>query len=484
MVRALATHRGTSTEAGYVVELCPGYIVAASGAAFGRTTAVHLWSLFRAAEVFTEVSVGEARQLGAYVRTLRHGDRYGRFVVLAPAVRSHLATLLDASDLGTPVGGDGWEVLPCPEDLARVVPGPRGIGRPRKSRCPFHADAHPSASLWLNVDGVSGAGICYACARSDGTPLTFALRVDANGIWWARKSGGQEEGGEVVEDDGPPWPPPVPADCAGSPVGVTDRDFRGELGPSEFGLWRVPGTTTRALPADTSRDTLPTVQLRGTRSRWLDGHRYAAGDLLSVMRRADARSQWDRVVSEAHTACAWSERTGRPVALPDKLFAVSQSEPTYAPITRHGEECWRVDGFRAVGQRYVLFDLDGDGVLSDAELAAVLAAVAQITATDPHLSGMSTTVRTSGGGLQVTVELAREVRGDAGAWWRAASVRSWYAQAAARLAVAAGGALHVDMSAAAPGRLGRRPGWRAPEGGGVYRAHLVGSTERRGDMAA
>lgn len=478
LVRALAVHPGTLTSAGHVLELCPAYLVAMSGGAFSRTTARHLWALFVASEVFVEIGVDEARALGARVRDLEEGERHGRFVVVAPSTRDYLATLLDAESLPMFLGGEDWQVVPDQSDLSRVVPGPRGVGRPCKTRCPFHADSHPSASIWLNADGVSGGGTCYACEREGGGRLTFYLRVDEAGLWWARRSGERQsrEGGHDVPEGVP--------ENAGSTVGATDQNPQGVGGGVSWALPRVEGTSMRPLRDDTSKDTVATMRLDDGPRSGLYSLRYAAGDLGAVMRRADRRSQWAKIQAHAEEVVARAARQGRQPELANQLFAVSQSAPVYREMVQRGMLAYRIAGFRAVGQRWVLIDMDGDGPVSDDAAEAVRAEVAWIAGSDPWLSGASTIVRTSDRGVQVCLELACEVRGDLDAWWRDGAVRSWYAGIAARLSVASGGALRVDMSAAAPGRLGRRPGWRVTKAGGLFRARLIGWTARSGDLAA
>lgn len=155
---------------------------------------------------------------------------------------------------------------------------------------------------------------------------------------------------------------------------------------------------------------------------------------------------------------------------------------------------WVAGGWTDVGVANVLLDLDGLRLGSDAAARRWAAAVLGIVERDPRCSGRVTVVRTSDGGAQVVVELARPIAGriPGEAWWSTDGARAWYRTlgdrmlAAAREQGAEGGA--IDWSAFAPCRLARRPGWRVTRDGTTYRAHLLAAVVEvpaaRGALAA
>ncbi|KAA8494503.1 hypothetical protein FVE85_2744 [Porphyridium purpureum] len=142
--------------------------------------------------------------------------------------------------------------------------------------------------------------------------------------------------------------------------------------------------------------------------------------------------------------------------------------------------------WKPVAQEWVLFDLDDIRGFEDPtqkeRIARVASGMLAVIRRDVELSGRCVVIQTGPCGFQLWAEL-REPRRSPRDWFAQDSVRSWYRATALRLlqAARAAGASegHVDMSACAAGRFGRRPSWRILASGHVYRSRVVAVAAQR-----
>lgn len=494
IIRVLATHHAQTVRGGVYLESCPAHVLAWAGGACGRTTVLDAWGRLNAALTWVELDEEEAVAVGARIRPLGPGQSHGRHILVDPEIRAFCALLVDVETLPPLADLATYYDVRDPERLARVVPGPRRHGgRPVKMRCPnpLHEDVHPSASAWLNADGVTGGGICFACSGAGGGPLTFRHRELAPGTWGATFRAEDAEALGLTQatpgharQSAPlplPEPPSALTENVGSPYSGTKEDWRGAIGRPP-GIFGVPGTRTRShRPEDTAR----TITMKMGRRGAPYGYALARGGTLAMLRNAEVYARSERHYAQALRDLATGEdspRSGR--GLHGRFFSASTSRAIWRDWAHDGKILRRPTGAEAVAQSWVGFDLDGTGELTEEDLDAVRAVVEHLAASMPELSGATAAVHTSPGGLQVHLELAREIHGDLAAWWASDVVREWYARIAAQLVLALGGKVRADMSSAAAGRLMRRPGWRITKAGALYLAHLVWSGGRRGDLAA
>jgi hypothetical protein len=227
---------------------------------------------------------------------------------------------------------------------------------------------------------------------------------------------------------------------------------------------------------------------RGLRGRW-------GRDPLEALAMADRCGPKAEARARAAGVAVVQGARAREV-LPDRFLSVGSmraSEALLVPL--HGEA---PPEDRAVvlpirwtpgTQRWVLIDCDDlESVGPEWGGLGVVRRVAEVALAAENegiLSGRVAVVQTSPTGVQAWVELAGDVD-DARAWWREDTVRDWYGYLAGDVLAAvhasgrSGG--HVDASAAAAGRYGRRPGWRLVDGWLPYRARLLGAAVDTGEV--
>lgn len=406
------------------------------------------------------ISTAELRALGFNPPGAR--ARYRWVVFDRPSDRRDFAEVHDAL---VALGIDA----PHPEEdrtpFAPFVPTdlPADDGRPVAVLCPFHTDTRPSASIFAPSPRGYGAGVCHKCHGPDGRALRFCWRRLDDGSFGARVAREHREAE-------PEWMTEEPRQSGrrynGRPTGRVSRVYGATVGVSlrsfvgRSGSW-VAGTSTTSL-----------------RGRVIDA-------IVRSERTADYGNVRPAVVDHEFEAAARREqdaangRPGRPgnADARDRLIRVQPQFSTETTTLRSGVSI--PGGWRDVGVENVLVDLDGLRLGSDETAREWAARVLEIVRRDRRCSGRATVVRTSDGGAQVVIELARPIAGrqPGEAWFAADGPRAWYATLGERLLAAAwslgaeGG--EIDWSAFGPGRLARRPGWRVTRDGTTYRARLL-----------
>lgn len=152
-------------------------------------------------------------------------------------------------------------------------------------------------------------------------------------------------------------------------------------------------------------------------------------------------------------------------SLPDRLVGLGYWRPDSEELctTRDGRGFYRPVGLKERGIGHVLFDLDKTThVLPRSATQDTLDRITAAVMACPLFAGVSTVVRTSSRGLQVTATL-RRFRWDPRGFYQSRAVQAALLAVGQTLAAVIGGAT-VDRSAWAPSRLARLPGWRVKDG--------------------
>ena len=413
----------------WYVESCPSYLATVHGCT--RWAAGLAWQLARRVVGWWEASTEQARVMGAQVRRVRWGSRYGRHLVLDDWQMAALRAACGQAACPAQVVLEGAEVL------ARFGRG----ARTASVCCPLHDDRTPSLVVWAN-----GGAQCMACQQGDGTAPRWAWVARGTQLHLLPASGTSTASSPHQHNKSPHSAARVPSTQPSGPVGGCV--VRGAV---------HSGHTSALLRAATT-STGRTITWRTPGSR-------AAGGVLCALERAEAHSSTPASEQRARDAALYGAGLPARAALPDRLLSVST-------MGRAAGGSWDAPQVPRC-QQWVLVDVDDVQLPAQAQaLGTALAAVVQAEA---EASGRCAVVRTSPTGVQVWVEL-RDARHSAAAWHQLPEVRAWHAALGARLLAAAhqhgaqGG--HADASACAAGRFGRRPGWRLV-GGVPYRAHLL-----------
>jgi len=378
-----------------------------------------------------EASTEQARVLGAQLRRVKWGSRYGRHLVLNDWQLAAMRAACGQAACPAQVVLDGANAL------ARFGRG----ARTASVRCPMHADATPSLVLWAN-----GGAQCMACQQGDGTAPRWAWVARGTQLHLLPASRTSTASALHQHNKSPHGAALVVGTSASGPVGGCV--VRGTVHSGNLSV------LLRAAVSSAGR----TITWRTPGSR-------AAGGVLCALERAEAHSSTPAAQQRAQEAAVYGAGLPARAALPDRLLSVST-------MGRAPGVSWSAPQVPRC-QQWVLVDIDDVELPAQAQaLGAALAAAVQANG---EASGRCAVVRTSPTGAQVWVEL-REARHSATAWHQLPDVRAWHAALGARLLAAAhqngaqGG--HADASACAAGRFGRRPGWRLV-GGVPYRAHLL-----------
>ena len=428
LVWRLAVHPSQRVGRLHYTELSIGYIAKAAGV--GRETARGAWHAVRGVLGWASLPLARVRSMGARVRALAPGGRWGQHLLLpAPcaaacdAVAARLG--LGAEHSGEPTG-PGW----------RVLAGVEPQGRHRMACCPWHDDRNPSLLLNMNSDGVSGSGVCFACVDDQGQPLRVYWR-DHGGVLHARKARSVSQQGQAL--------------CASGTI----HNLQAAPQPQ-------PGQP--ALPALPGRYLLATLTSDGMRRR-----ASASPDLLAVLKYADRRSQGDRAWGTAAAAMHTGEGPGQQYVSADPMRPVEWTTIATKRGQVHIPTRWE-----PTAVQWVLADLDGftGAPIDNSGLALGGEALERWAQGQPLLSGRVAVVRTSHLGVQVVVELA-EARGAPRQWYATGEARALDAAAlsVARAVGFSGG--HADPAVHAAGRLMRRPGWRTCKDGMLTRSGLA-----------
>jgi hypothetical protein len=471
----------------YYVEDCVPY-VEGGGEGIGYSGARAAWKELEGLGIWEKKRGKEVEKEGFMVRTLRKGQRHGQHLVMSREVWKGLKEIGGEKEVGRGQWfTEGW--LPL-QTVGNPVPGGKGVGKPCKVKCPYHADHHASASIWLNEDGKRGGGICFKCMKEEGGALTFAVQV-VEGKYMAKpkhmqESVSKEEGvwqieGEVMacqtrleQIEQRVHPVAKPEEQAG----FGWKGYRGGWGKKTIvyetddqqAYWQ--GGMERIECMQTG-----VVQLeRGEEYSYLSQARYASGSVYEVLERENTMSLWP---SRVQKALEWEakkeqEEPGTGAWLPDRLMHVSQVKYEKQWVGTPGNQFPVWANPQALYQRNILLDVDHlEGKPEEVE-QGVIAWVQQQTQTEQYWSGRYGVVRTSPQGIQVWMELDRMF--PATSFFQNKQVQRWLLQLKQGIEQAIhaqGGSGEVDTSAFAPGRLGRRPGWRTLRTGGVYRACVL-----------
>jgi hypothetical protein len=419
----------------WYVESCPSYVATVEGCT--RWAAAVAWRALGAAVGWVEAPTALARSLGARLRRLVWGSRYGRHLLLEPWQLAALRAVAGAA-----AAPQGEHRVPAAAALRRLRAG----ARTATVHCPLHDDRTPSLVLWA-----SGGAQCMACQLEDGPPRWAWLPAgDGQHVRLLPATGASTAGTRTSTAPAPcrynKSPPMRPAPAPAGPVGGCVA-----RGPVHS------GHVTALLRAHTDA--------AGHTRTWRTPGARAAGGVLAALVRADAASRTQAARDRAHDAALFGAGLPARAVLPDRLLSVSTMgrPPGAGWATPQVPRC----------QLWVLLDLDD--LQLPADTSGLGAALAAVVASDAEASGRCAVVRTGPTGLQVWVELAH-ARHSAATWHQQPAVRAWHAALGARVLAAAhahgaqGG--HADASACAAGRFGRRPGWRLVDGA-PYRAHLL-----------
>ena len=459
------------------VELSIGFVARAAGTSYGTS-----WTAWHAAlgvVGWGSLLAREAERLGATLRVLDRGRRWGQHLALdeeALLAVEQVARVVVARGLVD----DHVAFAPPPGSVRPIE-----IVRDRAARCPWHDDGRPSMVVNWRDDGRTALAVCMSCASADGRRLSAHVAPDASGGWTARLSASTLRwwtGAEVDLDLDERPPAPALAAAPGlPPEAVSAAPWPGAVlaageEPVEVstGGRALPG----ALPGASGEVVLGRLDgaaLRGSTAR---------GDLLAVLRRAEARSRSDADVVRAWSSSARAEQAGpgedTRAFLPDRLIAVQRMVvASRRTITRRGAEVAIPDRWRPVAQEWVLLDLDrlarGLGSRTEAQVATLLHEVRSIARGDGWLRGDYAVVETSSSGVQVWLRLRSAC--DPTALSSSRFVRAWLRGLARRvsdrLREIGCGEPKIDESAWGAHRFGRRPGWRLLRDGSPFRARLL-----------
>jgi hypothetical protein len=414
----------------WYVESCPSYVATVEGCS--RWAASLAWRLAQRVVGWLEASTAQARALGAPVRRVRWGTRYGRHLVLHAW---QLSALRAAA--GVPAGAAGELLVDAGEALARL----RGGARTATVCCPLHGDRTPSLVLWA-----SGGAQCMACQQQDGTAPRWAWLPAGEQVRLLPASRTSTASSCHQHNKSPQGAARVPSAQPGEPVG--GHVARGQV---------RSGHTSALLRAH--------VGTSGRVATWRTPGSRVAGGVLQALQHAEQVSSTPAAQHRANEAATFGAGLPARAVLPDRLLSVST-------MGRAQGGGWATPMVPRC-QQWVLVDVDDVQLPEHTHaLGPALAAAVQV---DGEASGRCAVVRTGPTGLQVWVELAH-ARHSAATWHQVPAVRSWHAALGERLLAVAhahgaqGG--HADASACAAGRFGRRPGWRLVDGT-PYRAHLL-----------
>lgn len=457
----LAVDRGRGGE--LLAEISVGYV--ATGAEIGKHSARAGLGLVLDVIGRIKIGVQTARKQGFELRELSNGGRRGPLWLFCREAIDAIGAVRDwlvASGLGVGTSPTQWQQLQ-PDTLEARGYRHCSVVRGDFAICPHHADSDPSLRLFGT--GLSGAGFCHGCGSS------MHWTTSADGAIWTRPT---DSGSSLLFDRGP--------------TPRTESRFR--------------GLKTRVLdkPPAVIGGVSPVGDLSG--ERWSELAGVSAGYVSGSRSSRGMRRNWARPVLES---LVWADRCG-PVAeraayvasghvlkgadpigvLPDRFLSVSPlraERVDLRPVPGDGDDARRAIAVPSVlkphSQEWVLVDIDDLEGWADWQDQAC-AEIAALVGRDSRLSGRCAVVETSSTGVQVWAELA-EVQDDPRRWWVRDDVISWYAEFSARVLIilreAGRDSGHVDISAAAPGRFGRRPGWRLEDGWIPYRAKIIGIVE-------
>ena len=421
-------------------ELSIGYLQKLANVSFGSANTA--WHLARTHLNWESIHKSLVDGHGFSVRRLNRGQKWGQHLLINPETYDAVceyAQWMVMAGLWYPPGipfSDGNEWRP----ISVLSNGPRLM-----ARCPWHDDSTPSMIVNINSDDPStGYGVCMACKTDSGRNLSVFMRQVCGESWEGRPAASAR--GYSTPSVRPSRTKPL--DGIHNPIGAGS-----------------PGR----------------VVLARLGSNGLIGS-YGKNDVLSTLK-------WANRCGDAAEKRAWNasakmsgSSTGAPTQfLPDRLMSVSEMVASEWSMVPSGDgEIYIPKRFRPTRQKWILIDLDDFTRLSLCLHKRSIHQFLDRVATDePSLSGRFAIVRTSDSGVQVWMELSDAY--NPSEYFAEYTNRGFLAslgrQISSHLRSCGCEGGHVDHSAFAPGRFGRRPGWRLLSDGYPFRSSLVGYSD-------
>lgn len=445
----------------WYIEICPTYLSSIEG--ISRWAASEAWHQSKKAIPWLEVKLKSAVAMGAKIRSLKRGQKWGRHLLLTEdGKKSYIRCAKLCRDAG--FFQAFGEPHNAQQPLVGVVSLPhalRGLQcdsgkRTAAVSCPLghqhkHADKSPSLILWRNGSSPTGGAKCFTCGAK------FAVRYN--------QQNAQLYTPRLAKVKSTQTPKNTPffshqhnknlIGCKGTPIGghvaTTDRSYR-HVGARLFGVC-VDGSAQTKRSIGSGLKGGPIQALKWSENRSKGESARGKANLLSSCIDLSLTKQ------SKH----WS---------PTSLVSVSSMRPSewvnIGPYKRPSK-------WTAARQKWLLFDLD-DICLKSAE-KTLPNSILELFGGHDEFTGTAAVVQTGPVGLQIWVELKNE-RFSPDSWFSQENVRSWYRSIGNTILKTAqeSGCLggKVDMASCAPGRFGRRPGWRLLPDGNVFRSRLLG----------
>lgn len=418
------------------MELSIGYLTKLSSVSFGSSNTA--WHTTHNHIRWKSIHKSAVESYGFKVRSLKRGQKWGQHLLIDPvtydAIRE-FAEWMVASDIWYPPGtinaySSEWRTLDVME-----------VGNHLMARCAWHDDTNPSMIINVNKDDHNtGYGVCMACKTESGRNMSVFIRRLNGNSWEGRPS----------------------MTCSQSNTNIVRSSKRKALD----GIHNPSGSGSPGR-----------VVLARLNSRGLIGS-YGKNDVLSALKWADRSG--DAAEKRAWTAAADFEMSpsGMPTEfLPDRLISVSEMVACeWSSMTCSNGEFYIPKRFRPTRQRWVLIDLDDFIQLRICmNKKNIHASIDNIVHRESSLSGRFAIVRTSHTGVQIWLQL-NEPRNPS-EYFDNYKTKSMLADIGREISAnlrsygCTGG--HVDHSAFAPGRFGRRPGWRLLSDGSPFRSSLI-----------
>jgi hypothetical protein len=404
-------------------ELCPSYLETIDGVT--RHGALSAWSMLRGIIGWWSIDYKRALAMGIQIRELQDDQRWGQHLLIPEDAWRQVMLAYDflRSEWQAPSRPDQDQDLIDYEITLTRLPIPDGGGKRGRTvavRCPCghhsHGDRNPSLVLWSH--GKTGGARCMV------SNTRYRVRYDGNRALLTEHNSAHR-------------------------TGVIPRNLHN----------RNPGATRLGFGS------CVTSWLDSGKGRTIGAR---AHDLMTALRNADKRSDGPSATTRARDLegiMRGATREELDAVVKTPLIAASQmavdvwDERSFGTIPAH---------WVPTGQRWVLWDIDNTE--SDADVEALRRSVSAFACRSRETTGKAACVRTSPHGVQLWVELTKtyEPRSFFGSdkWVR------WYGRMGAEWCRVLGSG-EVDWSAFAPGRWGRRPGWRLLDDGTAYRAHVV-----------
>lgn len=438
----ISTHQHQRDSANVYIELSIGYLQKVSMVSFGSANTA--WHLVKSHVGWNSIHKNSVNDYGFNVRKISKNQKWGQHLIFDPSVYDavvEFSNWMVTSDIWYPPGiavSDGTEWKP----IQVLSSGTRNM-----ARCQWHDDSNPSMIVNINDDDKdTGYGVCMACKTDSGRNFSVFMRRVMGDSWEGRPSAS-----------------------------------------SRLSL-RKPVTSKSHKALDGIHNPLGSgspgrVVLARLGSNGLIGS-YGRNDVISTLKWANRAG--DAAEKRAWTASAKMEVSTSDIPtefLPDRLISVSEMVASeWSSIPSGDGEIYIPKRFKPTRQKWILIDLDDFTRLSLCiHKKSIHQFIDRMVSDEPSMSGRFAIVRTSYSGVQIWLELNRHY--DPAEYFNGYKNRSFLAGLGKAISSnlrsygCEGG--HVDHSAFAPGRFGRRPGWRLLSDGMPFRSSLVGYSNDR-----